>query len=350
MLSLRRRWPAWLRRSWRHDAPAPHGLILLYHSIADVATDPWSISVTPSHFAEHLEVLRRHACPVRLAQIVDVDGGGVIDGAVAVSFDDGYANNLHTALPLLERHAVPATVFVISGLVGEAREFWWHELELLSLELDVLPPNLRLRVANTDYDWALGPDAVRPVDPPKRQRQRPWRAYDADAPTARHTLFRELYELLRSLPAMERQEVLGTIRAWAGASGQPRADKRPVSAAELRALAASDLIDIGAHTITHPRLSTLSARQQHDEIAGSRVQLEQLLERSIPLFAYPFGGPDDVTAETVAMTREAGFRAACMNVPGVVGKGADIFRLPRAYVVDCDGESFARQLRAWLKS
>ena len=79
----------------------PEALILLYHRVTELDSDPWSLSVTPRHFAEHIEVLRRHCHPLTLQQLVQALGDGdVSKRSVAVTFDDGYADVLYRAVPL----------------------------------------------------------------------------------------------------------------------------------------------------------------------------------------------------------------------------------------------------------
>ena len=103
-------------------------LVLLYHRIARVDPDPWGLCVTPEHFAEHLDVLRAWR-RIRLEEIGPsrwpMCGRGL---SVAITFDDGYADNLHEAAPFLMRSDTPATFFLATGYIGGEREFWWDEL------------------------------------------------------------------------------------------------------------------------------------------------------------------------------------------------------------------------------
>src|SRR5262249_6249536 len=96
-------------------------LILMYHGVAEVSSAPWSLFATPQHFAEHLEVLRQYARPMRLRRLAQAFGNvSLASRSVVVTFDDGYANNLHNARPLLERYDIPATVFLTTGYLGGA--------------------------------------------------------------------------------------------------------------------------------------------------------------------------------------------------------------------------------------
>jgi peptidoglycan/xylan/chitin deacetylase (PgdA/CDA1 family) len=111
----------------------------------------------------------------------------------------------------------------------------------------------------------------------------------------------------------------------------------------LQALAASPLIEIGAHTRTHPRLSELPPERQREEIAGSKADLEAMLGRPIRGFAYPFGSSGDYAAAAVAAAREAGFAYACANVQGPVSLASSPFELPRVIVRDWTAREFARR-------
>ena len=143
-----------VKRWLRPVARKAEAAILMYHRIGDPGCDPWGLAVRPERFAEHLNVLRRNARPIGLRRLAKELGEGTLKpGAVAVTFDDGYANNLYEAKPLLERHEVPATVFVTSGMVGREREFWWDELEAILLASRELPQTLRLEIEGQTHEW-----------------------------------------------------------------------------------------------------------------------------------------------------------------------------------------------------
>ena len=75
---------------------------------------------------------------------------------MAITFDDGYANNLYQAKPLLEKYQIPATVFVATDYLEKPREFWWDELERIILQTAKLPEELALTINEQPYQWKLG--------------------------------------------------------------------------------------------------------------------------------------------------------------------------------------------------
>jgi peptidoglycan/xylan/chitin deacetylase (PgdA/CDA1 family) len=262
---------------------------------------------------------------------------------VAVTLDDGYADNLFNAKPLLERHEVPATVFVTAGRLGSQCEFWWDELDRLLLQPGVLPPALRLTVGGQVRQWALEDGAVH--DDAAFERQRGWHIERSDDPSPRQALYRSLYHLLHAAPAEERQAVLDQLRRWASAPLVGRRTHRMLTMDELARLSSGGLIEIGAHTMSHPVLAALPSSAQRIEIQHSKATLEESLGQPVVSFAYPHGSG---TRETVAMVQEAGFRCACASRPDVVWADADRFQLPRVVIRDWDGDTFGRFLRSWL--
>jgi peptidoglycan/xylan/chitin deacetylase (PgdA/CDA1 family) len=331
---------------WLGKNPSDTALVLVYHRVAKVPSDPWSLAVTPDHFGEHLEVLRKHAVPLRLQQLSRALAKESLPGrAVVVTFDDGYADNLHNAKPLLQRYDLPATIFLPTGLIGCNNEFWWDELDRLLLQPGKLPKNLRLQINGKTHRWKLG-EAAR-YRRAEFRRNRRWRAWE-DAPTPRHALYKALWDLLHRSPDEEQRRVLVEVRRWAGVEEEGRPSHRLLSLEQASALAKGDLIEIGAHTVNHPSLSSLSLESQRHEIVGSKARLEDMIGSPVTSFAYPYGKRSDYSAQTVALVREAGYTCACSNFPGSVKSSTDAFQLPRLQVEDWDGDEFAQQIEGWF--
>jgi peptidoglycan/xylan/chitin deacetylase (PgdA/CDA1 family) len=260
----------------------------------------------------------------------------IIENSVVVTFDDGYSDNLSEALPILEQYGVPATFFLPSSALESAIGFWWDALDALLLQPGVLPRELRLTVDGHPFEWSLG-DASR-YSSDEAVQCRGWRAWVGEPPTGRHLLYKTLWEICQKLGVEGQASLLDQLHRWARVESR---SKSTLSADDARHLAESALVEIGAHTIHHPRLASLPASHQRHEIEGGKTDLESLLRRPVTTFAYPFGRPGDYTSETVNAVREAGFVGACSNVPGLVTETSDPFQLPRLFVQDWDGDTFA---------
>lgn len=325
----------------------PGVLILVYHRVADLASDPYLLGITPEHFAEHLEVLRQYASVMRLQDLNQaLQQGTLPHRAVVVTFDDGYLDNLQNAKPLLERYNIPATVFVTSGFIGRNREFWWDELDRLLLQPGTLPEFLQLTIEGCDYHWSLG-DAAQ-YSQAEQQRDRAWHVYQDHDPTLRHAAFRALHQLLNERSIEQRWQILDQIATWANVELAARPTHRILNADEVQQLAADGLIEVGAHTRSHPVLSALPTVLQQHEIQQSKTDLEAILGHSVTSFAYPHGSRSDYTDQTVAIAQATGFTCACSNFAEMVWSDCDRFQLPRVLVYDWDKAMFAQQLKRWI--
>lgn len=326
---------------------APGALILLYHRVGELPSDPQLLCVTPRHFAEHLEILRKHTRPMELRELVQaLRDNNLPRRAVVVTFDDGYADNLSHARPLLERYDLPATVFVTTGYIGHDREFWWDELERLFLQPGTLPQELYLVINGRTHQWDLGDSAHYSADAYRRDCT--WNVEKKETPTPRQHVYRSLCPLLRALPDRDQRTLIDTLIAWARTEALCRPTHRPLMPNEVLQLAEDGLVEVGSHTVTHPVLSTLPVAAQLDEIRRSKVRLEEILKRPVTSFAYPYGSRSDYTADTVGFVEEAGFARACSNYAGVVGAHTDSFQLPRVLVRDWEGDEFARRVQEWF--
>jgi peptidoglycan/xylan/chitin deacetylase (PgdA/CDA1 family) len=338
-----RRLPVRRGTRWVRDRTGPRAAVLMYHGVSDVDVDPWGLQVSPRNFAAHLDVLTRRLLPAALAELVADHPWGRSSRKVAVTFDDGYANNLHQALPVLARFAVPATVFAVSGQLTGTSEHWWDELARVVLAPVSLPDRLELTSGRAKLVHDLGeasPHQDRRWDADRRYR-------DGDpSPSPRMVLYRRLWDHLAALDDVARRQRLAEIGAWAGDPGQARDTHRSLSPDEVRELAASGLVAVGSHTVTHPFLPRLHSQALRRELVASRSHLEQLLGQPVTSFSYPFGAHD---AAVVSMARSAGYGLAVTGRPRTVGRAADPLQIGRFDVKDWDGEEFERRLLRWIR-
>lgn len=324
------------RRVDRLLRPGGRGVILLYHRVVDEPSDPYGLCVTPADFEQHMSSIRSLGEPMSVAAMARAARDRTLPArAIGVTFDDAYVDVLENAVPVLESHEVPATVFVTTGEAGREREFWWDELERLLLQTPRLPGALEVEVAGEVRRWELGSDASRPPD-----REPPggaWHILDEAVPTRRHGAFQELYLLLRPLGEEERTEVLGQLRDRVGDSlPPPRPSHRVMTPDQVGGMVASGLVDVGAHTGSHPDLTTLPPERRRQEIHGSKLELEAWIGRRVEGFAYPYGHHDERSVEEV---REAGFDFACSGEWQALRPSCPPFLLPRIDVLPGDGDA-----------
>ena len=185
--------------------------ILTYHS---VGAREHEMNVDPENFVEQMQWLRDYT------DIISLDDAARGLPGVAITFDDGYVDNLTNVAPVLQRMNLPATVFVVAGRLG----------------------------GNLDHDVG-------------------------------------------------------------------RKHARLLNEDELRALRDAGL-EIGGHSMTHRRLSSLDSATKRDEIEQCKYALESILGESIRAFAYPFGTTRDFDAESVGIVAEVGFAYAVSNQYG----------------------------------
>lgn len=327
-------------RTARRIAAGP--VIMLYHRVSSSENDPQWLSVTPEQFESHLEVYKRLCHPMPLREVVEkIRRGTLPRRAVVLTFDDGYADNLEFALPLLEQHGIPATVFAATDMLGSQEEYWWDQLEALFLQDGALPERLELTVVNRDYTWEIAPGE-------DVSGHSSWNITSGAWPTSRHRVYQELTELLIGSVPAERQRILDAIWQWSGKKPQPRASHLPMNQDQLRQMAAGGVVEIGSHGRTHTALSLLSANEQRDEIFESKRILEETLDRPVLEFSYPYGRRVDYTSDCVRMVEGAGYESACSNYPGSLSRDESLYEMPRNLVRNWDASELAHHLRTWL--
>jgi peptidoglycan/xylan/chitin deacetylase (PgdA/CDA1 family) len=293
------------------------------------------LAVSPSRFGEQLDVLRRTRFPLPLDDFVDrLRAGRLPRNAVAVTFDDGYADNLHVAKPRLAGADIPAILFLPTGHLGRSSSFWWDELAELILLADG-PTTLSLSVRGKHMGLALGERLAGDRDPT-------WEAWSVPL-TSRQKAYVAMHRALRPLGDQEREGVMAKIRATSAIDPMCNRPSRPLSRNELRETIKDGLITLGAHSVTHPALTGLGRNEQRRELVESRRDCEEYAQAPIRGFAYPYGDFDSGTRTELAA---AGYAYGCSTVSRPVTAFSDALVLPRVQVLDWDGDELESELNA----
>jgi len=300
-------------------------VILMYHRVVNLPDYPYPIVVSLERFRQHIQYVRDSCYPISLIDFAcALEQRSLPKRAVAITFDDGYGDNYRYAYPILEEFDVPATIFVASNYVDTESEFWWDDLERILVSPAQVPPRLSIRLGDAEYKWEM--DSL-----PRRKAAR-----------------KEIHQLMKPLHAGEREKTLAELAGWAGLTRRGRAVNQAMTSKELRQLAQSHIIDIGAHTISHPQLSALPPQMQYNEIIDGRRQLELIIDAPVRTFAYPYGALGHYTKETVEIVKSAGFAAACTTEDRRVVYGSDLHQLPRYSVDDWDLGMFGKYLEGFF--
>jgi peptidoglycan/xylan/chitin deacetylase (PgdA/CDA1 family) len=314
------------------------GVVLMYHRVASGLVDPWRLCVSPANFVAQLEVLAARFRVVTLRELVAAHGSDGSRPSVAITFDDGYADNLHGAAPLLVRQGLPATFFLTSGTLGADREFWWDELDQLLLQPGALPACLDVQLGDEIRTIETGTAAV-PLEDPRSAAAAcvPWEA----AAGTRVGLLYSVWNSLRALDDVARQVALDSLGQQVGITATRRDSHRTLTRAEACELAQLPGVEIGAHAVTHVSLPACTPAQQLQQMQQSRRDLESLVDRPVPGFAYPFG---DISRRTLRLAESAGFDYACTTEAGCVDRATQPHRVPRILAEDWPAERFAQRL------
>ena len=293
-------------------------VILIYHRVSDEARDFWGVTTSPERFAEQIEAVKSVRRIVPLSELAGAVGKRRSSDKplAAITFDDGYQDVLTNAAPILERLDAPSTLFVVSGLVDQPREFWWDELAHILLECEGYPDELKLHYRTGPACWWT---------PSRRQLV---------------GICHQLRHRFRRMAPDYIEEMIAQLRAWAKFPVAARPENRVVTSAQIAKMKGG-LMSVGAHTAQHPSMPALAADAQAEEALASRRALEGFLGAPVEHFAYPFG---DYNKASLAAAKAAGFKLACTTVPSTVKAWRDPLRLPRFNPRHMDGEALIKAL------
>lgn len=287
--------------------------ILSWHGLCEGMGDErvldWSLHMPQDIFRRVCAFLASNYNVISLQEMVRCmeAGENPHPNAIVLTFDDGYASNFHLAWPVLREFNLPATIFVTTGFLDGVERLWFQRLDL------ALGHTTQRAI---EWEFEHGTESL----PLGTREQR------------REALQRLLVEFKR-LPDEDALNEIARIEPALGVK-EPALDDlpapmRPMTWDQLRMMTSSGLIDVGAHTHTHPILSRCTDAAMRAEVFTCRDRIAAELGAMPQAFCYPNGGAADYTQTTVDLVKEAGFKAACTMKSGRVETAVQLLELPR---------------------
>ena len=282
--------------------------ILMYHGVVARRTGPGrcgNLFVDQKAFARHARSLARDFCVVSLEQVAEsVQAGRPFpDRAVWITFDDGYRNVVTTALPVLQVLRLPATVFVLPGLMDAGEGLWFDALRVLLVD-----------GVEASEDVGHGLTLGRPSADPERA----WTE--------------AVRRILRLDPRLQREMAAQILALGRREQWLPRHPGFALAGWDEWRRACSDgLISVGSHGMRHETLAGLSREACMEEWQRSKSRIEDALGRTCLAAAYPYGALDASAAEAA---RQAGYACAVTTDEGLNEAQHDPMRLRRTMIGD----------------
>ncbi len=280
-----------------------HCTVLLYHRVIDLKYDPQQLCVGVDQFAKQLEVLKQSNVFLDIHEFTHLlqNNKKFPKNALLISFDDGYADNYNNALPVLGSLNLPAVFYVSTAGIGTDNLMWWDELDLIFK---------KIKSENTDISALVKKHNV-------ADTKSLYKYYLAKCKTA------------ASLD--DRNALLAEIRNIASLAAEDIKDHKMLTGEELKKLASSKQVVIGAHTVNHLSLAHINDISKKEEIENS-VKALSVLGSKIEHFSFPYGEKINYDEKTIRICKELGLKSVSANYVGYVTKGSDLFSFPRFVV------------------
>ena len=275
-------------------------MILIFHRVPQVPDPLVPDEIDADRFDELMRMVSRSFRTMTFGSALHHFHRGTLPPrALVLTFDDGYADNAEHALPILRRHGLAATFFVSSGFLDGG--LMWNDVVIESLR--------STRLERADFgELGLGVLPLQSIE-------------------ERRCAMASLLPLIKYQDAAGRRHHLQRLHAVLGQPVLP--DRLMMTRQQVQQLHLEGM-EIGAHTVSHPILTTLTLAQARTEILEGRRALQSVIDAPVDVMAYPNGQPDkDYSAEHVELLRDAGFRGAVTTATGVASSAADPFQLPR---------------------
>ena len=285
---------------------SPRAVILMYHSVVeDPAETATTIRISQSRasFEWQISRLAKRFKPVSFDEVVGfvANGRPLPKGAVAVTFDDGFADNYEVALPILQRYGIPAMFYIMVNAVDSGVPPWYCRLTYV----------FHSTVLST---WTHPTSS---------------KIFQLGDPAERTAALSAAWDLGAALSGEAQDRFMSEVQNVLQVAPLSAGSKLMMDWSQVRALKKSGHL-IGAHTLSHPNLAHVPVQEARSEIQGCKQKLEQELGEAVPHFSYPHPALNpEWSPQTLELTRQAGFQSAVLTKAGAVQPGHDPLALMR---------------------
>lgn len=296
--------------SWPRTVARPRFAILCYHRIGRGGVPIYS-GLPAEVFEEQIKYLRKRYRVLSLEEMLrEMAEPWVNPPAVAITFDDGYADLYTQAFPILQRYEIPATVYLTVGAIESGVVAWYDR-------------------AFVAFQVAPAMDFTLPLNPPRQFR--------LGTPQERLRAAVEFISLMKSLPAADRKAVCESLEATVTLPADGLAN-RMLTWEQVREMQAAG-VSFGTHTMTHPVVSRLRNSELQWELGESKRLLEERLQRRVLDFAFPFGKAEECGDAALDILAGLGYRSAVTTEAGLNYPETNLFALRR--VSFCESRSLS---------
>jgi len=311
------------RRPWRLRRRGAHPLLILpYHRVAPGPDELLLLPTRPDVFeAQIAHVTERYRVRPLEAALDALFAGELPPRSAAITFDDGYRDNLEYAYPILRKYNAPAPIFLATDFIGSGRVPPHDEIVRAVRRAGVLSARMEWKGRLVEFRF--------------------------DSPAGLSAAIACLMGWLRACDVRETAALLSQVADLTRSSPGRSEAPAMLSWDEARSLR-GDIITFGSHGRSHVACARLTRDQLDAELSGSRAVIERELGAPVRLFAYPFGKPGDIGPQVPEAVARAGYDYALTTVGVPADTGCDRFAVPRGGPVwETRAGAFAARLAWW---
>jgi peptidoglycan/xylan/chitin deacetylase (PgdA/CDA1 family) len=316
----------------RRPVALPWLPIITFHRVIDPTKngaylfDDGVVDASPVDFERRIQTIRRYFTPVGIDDLVaSMEGVELPTNPILVTFDDGYKDNIETALPILKRNHCKAVFFIATHYLSERRVFWWDRINYL------FKRSTRSKVKVT-FPWDI--------------------EFSLRTKEQRDAAIRGALRIVKCHYALDLERFLEELAVATGVTWNDDIDRSLANEVlmtwdQVRELQRAGM-DVQSHTRTHRVLQTLTARQLQDELRGSREDLEAQLSIPINSISYPVGHRLLERDDVRRALRDAGYKLGFTNATGThrVRRESDPYDVSRIAVEMDTPDSLFRAMLA----